>query len=701
VKREIKNYYNPKEHPIGRVGDVKATVESFDITSHPDVKADLITTNIQALVERGRMVGDDADADGSATGLKKKAEMLLKSHKPDLVIIDEGHHFPASSWEILSKAALEQNSKCKFLLLTATPQRGDGASYGITKVDTAGEEFYYLYSRKDAIAAKYLKSIAHHPIVDPIFINPTKQSRYEEENYILSMIKPAVTMLLGLRTSCEGAPIRMLITARTNAAAAAIMTIFNKTSRNEGWGLHAAAITLTQRGSGRDDSKLTILRKNFECDRGKEDSSTGVPLIDVGIQCKMLGEGYDNPWIAVSVFAHPAKSVSRLSQTHGRAVRVPGPHKINIVTYPRALESHLYYPDEVNARTSEREARKVVEEYLNCKDEDIESLFAAPTFKNLKTAHQLLGKLKTDDFVANMKQNFVEYHALYEEKRNDWKVIPAEKVANDIYKRYIGDSGEVNVRIIDFGCGIDGLFEHKLSDLVKARDAKGLVYTAAVDVGDFDAGPRSWPKILTKMGEKPSDGLDDSHTTFECEAIVGDYSSPETYDEGLPRFDAGVLCLSIMAEDALPRALLIALQTIKPNGSIFVVFDMWKFGVHAYQALEVLKTHLATWCKNFAEKTGFKVSEFSIDKGPPRMAYLRIDGFHEAVELEKLKGATMKSLQLDADPPTPMHAGEGGAGSSQADVSRAVPPGKRSLSFDPSSAGPSKRTHSVDEDDEE
>jgi len=226
VKREIKTYYNPKEHPIGRVGDVKATVEGFDITSDPDVKADLITTNIQALVEREKKgdKGDDADADGSATGLKKKAEMLLKSHKPDLVIIDEGHHFPASSWEILSKAALEQNSKCKFLLLTATPQRGDGASYGITKVDTPGEEFYYLYSRKDAIAAKYLKSIAHHPIV-PSFINPTKQSRYEEKEYILSMIKPAVTMLRDLRASCNGVPIRMLITARTNAAAAAIMCV--------------------------------------------------------------------------------------------------------------------------------------------------------------------------------------------------------------------------------------------------------------------------------------------------------------------------------------------------------------------------------------------------------------------------------------------------------------------------------------------
>jgi len=62
------------------------------------------------------------------------------------------------------------------------------------------------------------------------------------------MIKPAVTMLLGLRTSCEGAPIRMLITARTNAAAAAIMTIFNDTFNRAPWELHAAAITLTEKG---------------------------------------------------------------------------------------------------------------------------------------------------------------------------------------------------------------------------------------------------------------------------------------------------------------------------------------------------------------------------------------------------------------------------------------------------------------------
>ena len=105
-------------------------------------------------------------------------------------------------------------------------------------------------------------------------------------------------------------------------------TIFNDTFDRAPWHLHAAAITLTERGKGKDDSKLTILRKNFECDRGGEDSS--MPLIDVGIQCKMLGEGYDNPWIAVSVFVHPAKSVGRLNRTfaeswaHPRGCRASG-----------------------------------------------------------------------------------------------------------------------------------------------------------------------------------------------------------------------------------------------------------------------------------------------------------------------------------------------------------------------------------------
>ena len=75
--------------------------------------------------------------------------------------------------------------------------------------------------------------------------------------------------------------------------------------------------------------------------------------------------------------------------------------------------------------------------------------------------------------------------------------------------------------------------------------------------------------------------------------------------------------------------------------------------MHVQQNLESLKGHLKTWCKNFAAKTGFEVAAASIDKGPPRMAYLEIRGFHKTVELEMLEGATLKILQLDVEPPTP------------------------------------------------
>lgn len=56
-----------------------------------------------------------------------------------------------------------------------------------------------------------------------------------------------------------------------------------------------------------------------------------------------LGEGYNNPYIAISVFIHPPISVSRLSQYHGRAVRKL-PVSAGLKKHPRAMEAYLFYP---------------------------------------------------------------------------------------------------------------------------------------------------------------------------------------------------------------------------------------------------------------------------------------------------------------------------------------------------------------------
>ena len=89
-----------------------------------------------------------------------------------------------------------------------------------------------------------------------------------------------------------------------------------------------------------------------------------------------LGEGYDNPWISVSVFLAPAKSVSKLSQYHGRAIRTYD-RQLYDVTFggaPRPAEdairaAYLFYP-------MVQDVEDVVQQYRDSKDEDMEAIFA-------------------------------------------------------------------------------------------------------------------------------------------------------------------------------------------------------------------------------------------------------------------------------------------------------------------------------------
>ena len=80
----------------------------------------------------------------------------------------------------------------------------------------------------------------------------------------------------------------------------------------------------------------------------------------------MLGEGYDNSLIAISVCIQPPGSVGVLSQFHGRALRLLKDAKY--LNLPQAKVSHLFYPkwDRV---------QKVVEDYKLGKDESTENLF--------------------------------------------------------------------------------------------------------------------------------------------------------------------------------------------------------------------------------------------------------------------------------------------------------------------------------------
>lgn len=380
VANELRDAFSP-----GKL-DSRATIQMYTAGSGFSINADAVVTNIQALVhteKKKKVDGDVVDdvaglppppaqeqtsegpqVDAPDSQLTNGGRRLVDSVKPDVVIIDEGHHFPASSWECFAKHALDTNKDCKFILLTATPQRGDGATYNLPEVSNIDDAFYYLYTRKEAIAAKYIKNIQFWSI-EPTFVHPELPTRYNEEAYIYSLIDPAVSKLLGLRKSCNWQPLRMLVNARTNKHAALIAGLINARSKEKKWGLEAGSpfkSCLRAEAITGAEKQSEIFKQNFKLEDGN---------IDIAVQVKMLGEGYDNSLIAVTTFVAPAKSVGTLSQIHGRAIRKP---KFEIDGNPRALESWLFYPDEVDRKTGRHVVHEVVEEYKDGKDESIGSL---------------------------------------------------------------------------------------------------------------------------------------------------------------------------------------------------------------------------------------------------------------------------------------------------------------------------------------
>ena len=191
-----------------------------------------------------------------------------------------------------------------------------------------------------------------------------------------SLLVPAAEQLQAMRERLLGViPSKMLVHVRTNSDANITADFFNKLSLEQGWGFHAAAI----HGTSRDNLNT---KKAFKFPSREEHLKPGGPpppggrVVDVGVQCMQLGEGYDNPWISVSVFLAPAKSVSKLSQYHGRAIRTYD-RQLYDVTFggaPRPAEdairaAYLFYP-------MVQDVEDVVQQYRDSKDEDMEAIFA-------------------------------------------------------------------------------------------------------------------------------------------------------------------------------------------------------------------------------------------------------------------------------------------------------------------------------------
>lgn len=225
----------------------------------------------------------------------------------DLVIIDEGHHVAAESWQKVVRAF----PQARFVSLTATPFRADNK-------DLLGELIYrYPFAR--AMLNGYIKHIVSasaHPA------EITFTARGETDAYTLEQIlelkeeawfrrgvalsdecnrhiaEKAVEKLQLLRAA-TGFPHQIAASAMSIDHADQVRAIFQE------MGLQAETI----HSNLPDDRKAAVFAKL----RNNQ--------IDVIVQVAMLGEGFDHPPLSVAAIFRPYRSLSPYIQFVGRVMR--------------------------------------------------------------------------------------------------------------------------------------------------------------------------------------------------------------------------------------------------------------------------------------------------------------------------------------------------------------------------------------------
>lgn len=198
----------------------------------------------------------------------------------DLIIIDEAHHAPATTW----KAILDYFKTSKAVLLTATPRRRDGKTLPGTHV------FHYPLR-------KAMKDGIYKPIV-PIMVklqeNPSQQ--HKDETIAKETVRLAATS--------DHAQSAVLIRASSIERANQLKTIYDT------FGLNSEVI----------HSKIPNATRDNVIKNWREGRLKAVIVVD------MLGEGIDLPSLRIVAYHDKHKSVQATIQLIGRLARVNQSH---------------------------------------------------------------------------------------------------------------------------------------------------------------------------------------------------------------------------------------------------------------------------------------------------------------------------------------------------------------------------------------
>lgn len=225
----------------------------------------------------------------------------------DLILVDEGHHSAAKSWE----KVFDRFPNAKVVNLTATPYRADDK-------EITGK-LVYRYSFKRAMVKGYIKRL------QAVYVAPSELTfTYEGDTKTHTLDK--VLQLkeedwfsrgVALSSACNEdivtASLDRLEQLRQTGTRHQLVAVAMQID-------HARAIRSLYAERGYEAE--TIHSHMPPEDRAEVLRKLKAGLIDVIVQVQMLGEGFDHPQLSVAAIFRPFRTLAPYLQFVGRAMRV-------------------------------------------------------------------------------------------------------------------------------------------------------------------------------------------------------------------------------------------------------------------------------------------------------------------------------------------------------------------------------------------
>lgn len=236
----------------------------------------------------------------------------LPSDYFDLILFDEGHHAVAQSWETLRQAF----PRARIVNLSATPGRADG--------QLMPGRIIYSYSVRDAIAEGYVKRLKAL-ILNPATLRYVRREGEEEIDISLDEVRRLGEEDAGFRRSIVSS--EETLTTIIDASIRELQRIRNETGDLRHKIIasalnfeHCHQIVAGYRARGQRADFVHSRQQSAANDRVL--ASLQNHQLDVIVQVRKLGEGFDHPYLSVAAICSIFRELSPFVQFVGRIMRV-------------------------------------------------------------------------------------------------------------------------------------------------------------------------------------------------------------------------------------------------------------------------------------------------------------------------------------------------------------------------------------------